>query len=309
MLEGTVLAIDIGGTKIAVGIVDLATFTVLSTLTTPTPASQGGFAVYQSVLSMCKGLPEISTIQAIGVCFGGPVNQNRVMHSNHVGGWGEFSLEDRLKQDIAPVPVRIVNDANAIAWLEWTQQQSTGDIQSLFYLTVSTGIGGGLVINQKIVEGRNGIASEIGHLILEVDGPICSCGNRGCLEALAAGPAISKHYEGLTAHQVSTRDIAQRAENGDANAIRVLETSGRYVGRAIAALNVILDVDQVVIGGGVSRSGSPWWDALNAQLEAHTLAWSHLPAIRGSTHGELEGVLAGAVATIYSHSASDAPHA
>lgn len=294
MPERPVLGIDIGGTKVAVGIVDLATRTMLSSLTVPTPAEKGGNAVYQTVVNLCKQLPEIATIQAIGVCFGGLVNRNRVMHSNHVDGWVNFSLEARLKEDIAAVPVRIINDANAIAWLEWTHHTRTENLQSLFYLTVSTGIGGGLVIDNKIIEGRSGMASEIGHLILEDDGPICSCGNRGCLEALAAGPAISKAYQAITGTSLSARDIAQCARDGDANAIEVLRKSGQYVGRALAALNVILDVDKVIIGGGVSRSGSLWWNAIESQLAAHTLPWSTPPALNVSSYGELEGVFAGA---------------
>ncbi len=295
MPDRPVLGIDIGGTKVAVGIVDLSTQTMLSTLTAPTPAEKGGTAVYQTVVNLCQQLPELATIQAIGVCFGGLVNRNRVMHSNHVDGWVNFSLEARLKEDIADVPVRIINDANAIAWLEWTHHTKTEDLQSLFYLTVSTGIGGGLVIDNKIIEGRNGMASEIGHLILEEGGPICTCGNRGCLEALAAGPAISNTYAKLTGQQLTAREIAQCANDGDTNAVEVLRQSGQYVGRALAALNVILDVDKVTIGGGVSRSGSLWWDALEAQLAAHTLPWSTPPALSVSSYGELEGVFAGAV--------------
>lgn len=295
MSDDLVLAIDIGGTKVAVGIVDLATYTVLSTMTIPTPATKGGLAVYQTVVDLCKQLPEITTIRAIGVCFGGLVNHNRVMHSNHVEGWSNFSLEERLKQDIAAVPVRIINDANAIAWLEWTHHSKTDNLQSLFYLTVSTGIGGGLVIDNKIIEGRNGMASEIGHLILEADGPVCTCGNQGCLEALAAGPAISKAYQAITGTLISARDIAQYARDGDENASKVLLQSGQYVGRALAALNMILDVDKVIIGGGVSRAGSLWWDALEAQLTAHTLRWSKPPMLSMSSYGELEGVFAGAV--------------
>ena len=297
MPDEPVLAIDIGGTKVAVGIVDLATHTVLSTRMTPTPATKGGLAVYQTVVNLCKQLPEITTIRAIGVCFGGLVNRNRVMHSNHVEGWANFSLAERLKEDIAAVPVRIINDANAIAWLEWTHHSKLENLQSLFYLTVSTGIGGGLVIDNKIIEGRNGMASEIGHLILEADGPVCTCGNCGCLEALAAGPAISTAYLTLSGKRLTAREISESATLGDVNAIKVLRQSGQYVGRALAALNVILDVDKVIIGGGVSRAGSIWWDALEAQLAAHTLPWSTPPTLGISSYGELEGVFAGAVAT------------
>ncbi|MEQ8675457.1 MAG: ROK family protein [Aggregatilineales bacterium] len=295
MPDEPVLAIDIGGTKVAVGIVDLATHTALSTRMAPTPATHGGLAVYQTVIDLCKQLPEITTIQAIGVCFGGLVNRNRVMHSNHVDGWANFSLEERLKQDIAPVPVRIINDANAIAWLEWTRHSKADNLQSLFYLTVSTGIGGGLVIDNKIIEGRNGMASEIGHLILEADGPVCSCGNHGCLEALAAGPAISKAYLALSGKDITASEISTLATYGDITAIEVLRQSGQYVGRALAALNVILDVDQIIIGGGVSRAGSIWWDALEAQLAAHTLPWSKPPSLSISSYGKLEGIFAGAV--------------
>jgi glucokinase len=292
-----VLGIDIGGTKLAVGVVDLATHVTLSTLVAPTPAAQGGGAVYQTIIDLCRKLPELARIEAIGVCFGGPVTRNRVMHSNHVPGWDNFSLAERLQADIAPVPVRIVNDANAIAWLEWTQRAASGNLQSLFYMTVSTGIGGGLILGHRIIEGRSGMASEIGHLILEPDGPVCTCGSRGCLEALAAGPAISHAYAQRTGHTLAARDIAECAREGDGAAQLVLERSGRYVGRALAALNVLLDVDLVVIGGGVSRSGPVWWDAVEAQLKADTLPWSQPPALSPSTFGELEGVLAGAVAT------------
>lgn len=297
MPENLVLAIDIGGTKLMVGVVDLATNTALSTRLSPTPAAQGGHAVYQQVLHLCKQLPELNRIQAIGVCFGGPVNRNQVMHSNHVTGWDNFSLEQRLQADIAHVPVRILNDANAIAWMEWTRCILVEPLQSMFYLTVSTGIGGGLIIDHKLIEGRNGMASEIGHLILEPDGAVCSCGNRGCLEALAAGPAISRAYAQQTGTSISSRDIAQHALDGDAVAIDVLQQSGRYVGRALAALNVLVDVDKIIIGGGVSRAGAIWWDAVEAQLAAHLLPWIKAPKLSPSTFGEREGLFAGAVAT------------
>ncbi|GAB5491711.1 MAG: glucokinase [Phototrophicaceae bacterium] len=297
MPENPVLAIDIGGTKLMVGVVDLSTNTVLSSVLSPTPATQGGNAVYQQVLNLCNQLPELNRIQAIGVCFGGPVNRNKVMHSNHVVGWDNFSLEKRLQHDIANVPVRILNDANAIAWMEWLHCLKAESLQSMFYLTVSTGIGGGLIIDHKLIEGRNGMASEIGHLILEPDGALCSCGNRGCLEALAAGPAISREYAQQTGTDISSREIAQLAIAGDSVAIRSLQQSGRYVGRALATLNVLVDVDTIVIGGGVSRAGSIWWNAVETQLTSDVLPWIKPPKLSPSTFGEREGLFAGAVAT------------
>ncbi len=297
MPENLVLAIDIGGTKLMVGVVDLSTHTAISTRLSPTPATQGGKAVYQQVVQLCKQLPELNRIQAIGVCFGGPVNRNRVMHSNHVVGWDNFSLEKRLQSDIAEVPVRILNDANAIAWAEWTRCVESEPLQSMFYLTVSTGIGGGLIIDHKLIEGRNGMASEIGHLILEPNGALCSCGNRGCLEALAAGPAISRMYAQKTGTTITSRDIAQQALDGDTVAIDALKQSGRYVGRALATLNTLIDVDTIVIGGGVSRSGTIWWNAVEAQLASDILPWITPPKLSPSTFGEREGLFAGAIAT------------
>lgn len=293
MQDGPVLGIDIGGTKLAVGIVDLATNTVIASRRADTPANLGGSAVYEAARDLCQQLPDLSKIRAIGVCYGGQVYENHVLRSNQVSGWDDFPLEQRLAEDIAPVPIRIVNDANAIAWLEWTQRPG---LNSLFYVTVSTGIGGGYVLNERIVEGRNGLGGEIGHMILVPGGVQCVCGRQGCLEALAAGPAISREYTTRTGTYLPAMEIAARARRGDAAAVTVFSASARYVGRALAAMNILLDVDTIVIGGGVSRAGDVWWPHLIDQLHADTPRWGTPPAVEPSTFGELEGVLAGATA-------------
>lgn len=296
MPKGTVLGIDIGGTKLAVGIVDLDSGIVKASLRAPTPVHLGGAGIYKATLDLCSQLPEINNISAIGVCFGGQVYENHVLRSNQVEGWEDFPLEARLQADLAHVPVRIVNDANAIAWLEWTKRKENS-LRSLFYVTVSTGVGGGFVLNGQIVEGRNGLASEIGHMILVPDGAEYVCGKKGCLEALASGLAISRVYAGQTQQNLSAKEIAKRANDGEETAIRVLQVAGNHVGRALAATNMLLDVDLFVLGGGVSRSGDIWWSAVTECLNADIPYWGNVPQIASSTFGELEGILAGATAT------------
>ena len=296
MPKGKVLGIDIGGTKLAVGIVDLDSGQVTASLRTPTPVHLGGAGIYQATVDLSRQLPEVDSINAIGVCFGGQVYGNHVLRSNQVEGWDDFPLEARLQADLSPVPVRIVNDANAIAWLEWTKHKGD-DIKSLFYVTVSTGVGGGFVLDGQIIEGRNGLASEIGHMILVPDGAECVCGKSGCLEALAAGLAISRAYATETQENISAKEIAQRADRGEEIAIRVLQVAGNHVGRALAATNMLLDVDLFVLGGGVSRSGNIWWSAVTERLHADTPYWGSVPKLASSQFGELEGVLAGAAAT------------
>jgi len=298
MPNGKVLGIDIGGTKLAVGIVDLDSGEVNTSLRIPTPVHLGGAGIYQATLDLCRQLPEIDHINAIGVCFGGQVYENRVLRSNQVEGWDDFPLEARLQEDLTFVPVRIVNDANAIAWLEWVKHKQDG-LKSLFYVTVSTGVGGGFVLDGQIVEGPNGLASEIGHMILVPDGADCVCGKKGCLEALAAGLAISRAYAIETQQDISAKEIAQRANNGDEIAIRVLQVAGNHVGRALAAANMLLDVDLFVLGGGVSRSGNIWWSAVMERLNEDTPYWGSVPKVTSSMFGELEGVLAGATATYH----------
>lgn len=293
MVTGRVLGIDIGGTKVAVGIVDLSSMQVITSLRADAPAQQGGSAVYQTAVALCRQLPELAQVQAIGVCYGGQVLDNHVLRSNQVHGWDDFPLEKRLQADLGMLPVRIFNDANAIAWLEWTQRAGRG-LQSLFYVTVSTGIGGGLVLNGQIHEGRHGLSAEIGHTMLEPDGVRCVCGRHGCLEALAAGPAISRAYAALTGEALPAKEVAERATKSDEAAAHVLREGGARVGRALAIMNVLLDVDCVVLGGGVSRSGALWWDAVLERLHADTPDWGTAPSVEASTFGELEGVLAGA---------------
>lgn len=293
MVQKRVLGIDIGGTKVAVGVVALPSLELIASTRADAPAHQGGAAVYQTALDLCRKLPQIEQVQSIGVCYGGQVLDNHVLRSNQVSGWDDFPLEQRLQADLAPLPVRIFNDANAIAWLEWTQRAGN-HLRSLFYVTVSTGIGGGLVLDGRVYEGRSGLSAEIGHIILEPDGVRCVCGRRGCLEALAAGPAISQAYTALTGVDVSAKEIARRATEGDTAAVRVLREGGTRVGRALAIMNILLDVDCVVLGGGVSRSGSLWWNAVLERLHADAPRWSTPPTVEASTFGELEGVLAGA---------------
>lgn len=296
MSEQFVLGIDIGGTKIAVGIIDLATRNVVASQFAQITGRKHADSIYSNIVAMCRSLPQLQSIRAIGVCFGGQVYQNYVLRSNQVDGWDDFPLVSRLQREIAPLPVYIINDANAIAWLEW-QHLSDKKLSSLFYITVSTGIGGGLIRDGHIVEGRHGLAGEIGHMPLIPNGTLCVCGAYGCLEAIAAGPAISKTYANLTGEQQTAQQIAHLALENDVHAIQALQFSGQQVGRALAMMHSLLDIDHIVIGGGVSRAGDVWWSATLDAFRANLPRWSFEPAISASRFGTFEGLLAAAVVT------------
>jgi glucokinase len=248
-----------------------------------------------------EGLKDADQITGIGVSFGGHVRHNKILRSLHVRGWSDFPLLEALRARFGDREVRIANDANAMAMGEWKFGAGRG-ANSLLYLTVSTGIGGGIILDGELVEGRSGLAGEIGHTKIVPDGPLCTCGGHGCLEAVAAGPAIVRHARALLAAQptvssllrdhalLTAKTIADRAHQGDELATSILITAGQYLGSGIANALNLLDVERVVIGGGVSRSGPVWWDAVLQTIHANVLPWQEVADVRRSEFGVHEGI-------------------
>ena len=145
------------------------------------------------MMALAAGLDEHlpGSIGAIGVSFGGPVDhqQGVVRLSHHIPGWEGFPLRDRLVQRFG-APAVIANDANAAAFGEFHSGAGLG-CESMLYITISTGVGGGLIFNGKLWEGRDGMAGEIGHMSIDPNGPVCTCGKKGCVESIASGSAIA----------------------------------------------------------------------------------------------------------------------
>jgi glucokinase len=254
-------AVDIGGTKIAVGIVD-ETGKVLSKMESPTGADCSYSDGLEMIANMLRGTARKAgtEISGIGIGSTGPVHP-------FTGEFGDVDFLPRWRrtnpvEDLArifDVKVAVENDGDAAALAEagW----GAGKSQSrLIYVTVGTGIGGGIVMDGQLYRGADGAHPEVGHHVIDPSGPPCSCGFRGCWEALAAGPAMAEwfqsnmpadypHREGLTTHQ-----ICQLAMDGNALALRAVEREAYYLGLGLANLVNLFTPDVIVLGGGVMRN-------------------------------------------------------
>jgi glucokinase len=289
-VRAPVLALDIGGTKLSVGLVAgdgnlLASVTRLTEpRATPTRIVETLFAMAEEAQQQA-GLAE-AAVQGVGVSFGGPVDfpSGTTVTCHHLPGWEGVPLRDLIAAR-AGQPTAMDNDANAAALGETVFGAAVGCAHVL-YLTVSTGIGGGLVLNGRLHRGANSMAGEIGHTLVLPEGPVCTCGRNGCLEAVASGPAIARAArEAMTAgghsslcrldaEALTAKDVAEAAAT-DELAARIMAQAGEYLGTAIAGAANLVNPEMVVIGGGVSQAG----ECLFAPMR-EAVAW----------HGVLESV-------------------
>ena len=255
----TLLALDVGGTKLAAASAALNDDGWAATARAETPAT-GGEALAELIrlASMVAG----DTVAGIGVSFGGHVEARTgaVRRSIHVPGWDDVPLGEVLRERFG-APVRIANDGNAGALGEWDAAgRPAGPV---CYVTVSTGVGGGIVLDGEILVGADGFAAELGHIVVKPGGTLCSCGRRGCVETVASGPAI--------AQRAGTATAQEAAERGDAAARNAFADAAHALAVAVSALIAIVNPCLVAIGGGVTAAGPLLWDPLRAELDA--AAW------------------------------------
>ena len=299
MPERHVLGLDFGGTKLAAGIVALEAETLVESASAPTPS--GASEAVSNMIELASALPSLYKVTGIGVSFGGHVRAGKISRSVHAPAWEDYPLHEMLAGHFGLSEIYISNDGNATAFAEWRFGAGKGS-ESLLYVTVSTGIGGGIVLGGHVYEGETGFAGEIGHMKMVPDGPLCACGAHGCLEALAAGPAIALSAYAALAEEpnritrlreyskINAEIVATLAHQGDEMAAEILRQAATYLGTAIGNAVNILDVGCVVVGGGVSRAGPIWWDALRMSVRASLLRWRAPADIRQSRLGGFEGV-------------------
>jgi glucokinase len=267
-----VVAVDLGGTQIRVGLADLAG-NFLRRVACPTEAGQGLEAVLRRLVARIqevrKGLAD-EDILGVGIGSPGPVDPlaGLIISPPNLPGWEEVPLRDILEQRLR-LPVRLANDANAAALGEWAFGAGQGR-QNMVYVTISTGVGGGVIAEGRLLLGHRGLAGEVGHMTLEADGPRCNCGNYGCWEALASGTAMAR--DGAEAAQsgrspvlaelcqgeverVDARMVGEAAGRGDPVAHEIIERAAVYSGVGVANLLHLYSPEIVLVGGGVSRLG------------------------------------------------------
>jgi glucokinase len=281
--NGTILGVDIGGTKVAVGLVD-RNGTILSQGRKPMVANGTAEAALQAVTGAIDSLvPAEGKVQSIGICAPGPLDPKTgiVLNPPNLPCWRNFPLAEKIK-DKYKLPVRVDNDANAAALAE-TRWGAARGYHYVFYATIGTGIGTGIVLDGRIYEGNTGSAGEGGHVSIDYRGPRCSCGKRGCIEILAAGPAI-----GARARTKLTAEPARRSTILDLAKGSVASVTSELVGQAFAAgdplareilhetvevltpwlgnIVDLLDPDVLVLGGGVAAMLGPFFDDIKNRL-------------------------------------------
>ena len=267
---GLAVGVDVGGTKLAAGLV-ASDGSVLARVRHPTPQS-GASEIVDVVVSTAEefareyGLREV----AVGVGAAGLIDpQGTVRYAPNLP-WADFALGAELSARLAG-PVTVDNDANAAAWGEYRAGAGRGAHRSMVMLTLGTGVGGGLVLNDRLVRGAGGMAGELGHMAVVEGGPRCPCGARGCLESLASGTAIARlAREAIADGRVSSggallsmppdgitgKSVTVAAHAGDRDARAVLAAAGRWLGVGIASLVAAFDPQIVVLGGGAMQAGT-----------------------------------------------------
>ena len=172
---------------------------------------------------------------------------------------------------ISEVEVRAVNDVNAATWGEYVHLLKQGLVDEdvhMLHIAIGTGVGGGLILGGKLLVGRRGLAGEIGHITVDPsdEAPLCGCGNRGCLEAHASAKAIRRKVKERLGLDIDVKELAEMARKGAGKAIEIFEEVGRFLGIGIAAINYVVDLDIVVLSGGVSRAFDLLGPALKEEL-------------------------------------------
>jgi glucokinase len=281
MAERTCLAIDIGGTKMAAGVVD-GRGTLRSRRQIGTLRTGGPEELFSALVGLCEGVLEDGgeAPSVAGVGCGGPMESEGVTVSPlNIPQWREFPLAERLASSLS-LDVVIDNDAKALALGEGWKGSAQG-VSSYMAMVVSTGIGGGIVLNGTLLDGRSGNAGHVGHVIVEPNGRLCACGMRGCLEAEASGTAIEAII-GAPAASASQE---------------VVERTGQLVGRAVATVAILLDLELCCVAGSVALGfGRPFFEAAQKELDRNVgLAYAKNARIIPAGLGD-EGPLIGAAA-------------
>jgi glucokinase len=315
MADDLVLAIDVGGTKLAAAVVrrDGLLMAVERCASEPRDDPEG---LYRTLLALIartlqKADVDANQLGAIGVGAGGPMEYpDGVLSTLNLPAWRHrFPLKSRLEETFRR-PVIVDNDAKALALGEYWQGAGQG-AHCLLALTVSTGVGGGIVMQGRLLHGASGNAGHVGHVIAQRNGPLCGCGARGCVEAIASGTGLARRARRAIRQGVQTslsgapsaEEIAAAAQSGDPYARQLFREAGQALGLGIASAAALLDLDRAVINGGILAAGPLFFEPLRETLERHArLDFTRGLQVIPSTLG-LQANLVGAAALVFLASA------
>ena len=302
-MDRYVVGIDLGGTKIYTALAD-SRGRIVAEARIPTGAGDGPEAVIGRIVETYNQVKDLTPVgvagpAAIGIGSPGSLDPVKgvVFRSPNLSGWNNIPLREKLEQ-ITGLPVYVDNDANLAALGEYFFGAGRGS-RHMVYVTVSTGIGAGLILDGHIYRGAGGGAGEVGHMVLDPDGPLCGCGRRGCLESLSSGTAMASRARELVAAgrgrailreaggnpgDITAVSVAKASASGDPEATGIISTAGDYLGMGMANMVNLINPDRLVLGGGALGAGSVLWDSMKRELSARAL---------GSSLGQVKVVRAG----------------
>jgi glucokinase len=315
--ERLILGVDVGGTKVAAGLVDArgrVFFKTRAPMSATGDAAAGFAAVKDAIDAVFATNPGVrENLKHIGICSPGPLDPRAgvVINPPNLPCWRNFPLAAEVERAFG-IAARLENDANAAALAEAIWGAGAG-FQNLFYATIGTGIGTGIIFDKKIYWGRTGAAAEGGHMTIDHLGPVCACGKRGCIEALASGTALARRARerltaepavtskilglaGRNADAISAETISAAHQSGDALATQLLSETADFLAIWLGNIIDLLEPDAIVIGGGMSGMLAPWFARIREKLPAWCVnqRCTEIPLFRAA-YGEDSGI-AGAAA-------------
>jgi glucokinase len=284
-----IVGVDLGGTNIVVGLVPIEGGEVLGLRSHPTESVRGAKFVVDRIIAMVEeAIREVTSahgtsraaVAGVGIGSPGPLDRKTgtVINTPNLG-WRNFPLRDLIQNQVR-LPCTLDNDANCATYGEWWLGAGRG-VDTLVGVTLGTGIGGGIVLGGQIYHGCSDVAGEIGHMTIDSNGRRCKCGNYGCLEQYASGPAIAlRAAEGIEAgaetalvemvrgdlDAITAATVYEATVHGDAYAAEVMRDTARFLGAGIASIINILNPEMVVIAGGVTRAGDTLFEPLRAEV-------------------------------------------
>lgn len=275
------IAIDIGGTQTRAAIFPHNSEKPI--LTQRISTQKDGELPLDRLLNLIASIWDKSQpVLAISAAVASPVDPYRgiVIAPPNIPGWINLPLQKHIK-DRFDVPVVLGNDANLAAMAEWKFGAGKGH-RNMIYVTVSTGIGGGVILDNKLLLGERGLAGELGHITVLPDGPLCGCGQHGHIEAIASGLSIARWVEEQlnlgkpsilpTGQHLTAKQISAAASQGDELAISAFHRAGTFMGRMFADYLHIFNPTAIVVGGGVSRSGPFFWEPLRSAMQSSVMS-------------------------------------
>jgi glucokinase len=318
------LGIDLGGTKILGVLADEHGNPLRDEHRVDTLPEEGRDAVVDRLVGVIRKLMPEGGVDGIGVDVPAPVDTNKgILYAPpNLPGWkkeGEpliAMLREKLGRD-GDVPMVLLNDANASALAEYRfgagRKRVLGrDVRHMIFLTVSTGIGGGVIVDGKLLQGSQGFAGEMGHVVIDADGYRCNCGNVGCLEAMASGTALAREAATIVAGQretkiaklaegnpakVTAKMVVEAAQAGDPVALELMEREARLLGAGVGSFVNMFNPQLIAIGGGVSHAGDLLFEPLRVEVDRRVMApfrgtYEIVPAVLGDKSAALGSVAA-----------------